>query len=237
MDNQPTQSTPPLPSSANSSKTFLIILGTIALMVISGAAGYFLGVNKQSQIYQPPTTTYTTPPTSTPTPMSDETANWKTYKSKYGYSLNYPSNWSVKTENWKEGAIQYEISSDIEAELRYTEPNQPSHGGRPYGTTIMLRVPVSNNQNTSLQEWPKVKIRINDISYTKTENLTIAGIKSIKIDYTWGTSFVFIPYKKNIYEIVNSPFTTEQSPSRNYKNLYDYDQLFRQILSTFKFTQ
>jgi len=48
MDNQPTQSTPPPPSSANSSKTFLLILGTIALMTISAVGGYYLGARKSS---------------------------------------------------------------------------------------------------------------------------------------------------------------------------------------------
>lgn len=80
MDNQPIQPTP-IPSPNHSSKTMLLILGTIALMLVSALGGYYLGANKQSQTPQLPTQPYRSlpTPTTTPTPTSDETANWKTF--------------------------------------------------------------------------------------------------------------------------------------------------------------
>lgn len=95
MDNQPIQSSPPTPSSSNPSKTFLLILGAIVLMAVSGIGGYYLGANKQPSSSQPPTRPSQSLPTltTTPTPTPDETANWKTYKNnEFSFSFQYPPN-------------------------------------------------------------------------------------------------------------------------------------------------
>lgn len=110
MDNQPIQPPPPPPSSTNYSKPFLLILGAIALMVISGVGGYFLGVKQNQTVNQypqaSPTAAYTISPTTTsaslaiPTVDPSIAANWKTYTSKvYKFEFKYPPTYVFESEN------------------------------------------------------------------------------------------------------------------------------------------
>lgn len=78
--------------------------GNIIVPLLSGAfilalaaAGYFY---LQTQKFQTPETLLPTPTSNTSFPSSkptqtDETANWKTLKSTFGYEIKYPSTWFV----------------------------------------------------------------------------------------------------------------------------------------------
>lgn len=106
MDNQPIQSPPPTPS--NSSKTFLFILGAIALIAISGIGGYFLGAKQnqtanQQSISISPTPDFTTNDLENPSPtesLPEKTLINPTIPGKYtneeiGYTVEFPKDWEL----------------------------------------------------------------------------------------------------------------------------------------------
>ncbi|HXK35472.1 MAG TPA: PsbP-related protein, partial [Candidatus Paceibacterota bacterium] len=87
-------------------KNALIVLVITAL----AGVGYFAFVKKDSQVAQQPTPTptKTVQVTKSPTPTStaNPMAGWKTYtNSEFGYSLNYPSNWSLTAGSTSTGSI------------------------------------------------------------------------------------------------------------------------------------
>lgn len=70
----------------------LILVGILVIMAIAGGAYYF-GKISNKPTPTPPLVTQTQP-----TKAVDETANWKTFvNTVYGYSISYPSDWSVVT--------------------------------------------------------------------------------------------------------------------------------------------
>lgn len=75
----------------------LIILALICLFVAATLLFNTLLLKGQKQ----PTSTPSVSPTPAPKTMSDETANWKTYTSRYGYSFRYPPDFQVKSQ-WPE---------------------------------------------------------------------------------------------------------------------------------------
>jgi len=121
MDNQPTQSTPPLPISTNPPKTFLLILGAIALMAVSAVGGYLV---YQKQILLPsdakpkmregPQTivSYSPTPTEANSTLngSDKTANWETFMDK-NFTVSYPSE-IVTVKNYSLGEFDQKIKRD-----------------------------------------------------------------------------------------------------------------------------
>src|SRR3989344_3813176 len=206
MDNQPTQSTPPPPSSANSSKTFLLIIGTITLMAISAVGGYFIGSNKQPQPSQPSQSLPTA--TSTPTPMSNETTNWKTYTdTKHGYSFKYPAIFFVSDSIDPTGDIHTTTISNYESNHFASgkiDPDDPN---------VFLMWIVNPPQDTDLTKvMGFYKLR-------KLENYSVDGVEGFKS----GNTEIIVVHNRKEYA-----FHTRQANSR-------YFSYFTQILSTFKF--
>src|SRR3989338_1360741 len=83
MENKPTQS--PIPTSHNSSETFILIVRAIALMTISGVGGYFLGV-KQNQTRNQQTTSISPDIIQPGEPVL-------CIGSKLGITIQVPDNW------------------------------------------------------------------------------------------------------------------------------------------------
>lgn len=87
----------------------LIVLLALLLLVTISAIGYFywstsikISTDKQNQKNPP---------------VINETANWKTYTSiKYGYSIKYPQEWSLKIEN-------FDYSHEERVSLDYNLPS------------------------------------------------------------------------------------------------------------------
>ncbi|MBI4130628.1 hypothetical protein HY468_04885 [Candidatus Roizmanbacteria bacterium] len=164
---------------------------------------------------------------------------WKTYTSKYGYSLQYPKEWEVKTGNWKEGSLQYGLQPDEEIALRYSEPNQPPHGGFAYGIAVNLVIPKDNPENLSPNEWAKKTLTLSlngtpvvDETTSTTKTIIVGGIEALKVTtfFNGKSNTIFIPYKNKMYLIRSSVFTTEEK-------LVNYENIINQILSTFQFTE
>ncbi|MBI4035555.1 hypothetical protein HY383_01275 [Candidatus Daviesbacteria bacterium] len=76
----------------------LVLIGILVLTAVAGGA-YYLG---KSQVTKPQPQN---PVVVSPTP--DETANWKTYTSQYGYSFKYPESWGATESVGDEGVVIY----------------------------------------------------------------------------------------------------------------------------------
>ena len=165
-------------------------------------------------------------------------SDWKTYINNF-YTIKYPPEWEVKTTTWEEGDIKYQLNADDLAKIRFSEPSQPrqpQHGGFPYGTTISFKKPQDNIKKLTARQWADKTIS-KDIN-PKIEDIDINGIKTAKVTTIFdGTNTViFIPYKDKIYAIYSNSFTTaDSSRDSSYKNIFDYEKIFNQMLSTFHF--
>lgn len=76
-----------------------ILVGVLILVSVAGGAYYF-GKSSTPKSSPAPVVTSQTPqptPDETVYTESDRSANWKTYTNiKYGYSIRYPDDWSLK---------------------------------------------------------------------------------------------------------------------------------------------
>lgn len=212
----------------------IIILVLIALAVV----GYFGYKNYWPKSQTP---VITSP---FPTVTADPTANWKTYTSKYQYTIKYPPGFTVQTGDWKEGNIQYGLQAEDEVIVNFIEPNQPPHGGFLYGTNISLKTPINNPQQLGAVEWAQNqanKLASNLSSKFSVQPITIAGIAAAKISYILEAHIteIYIPGQGKMYEIVFADFLPTQASLQDssFKLSYNYEDIYNQILSTFKFTQ
>lgn len=86
----------------NNQKGFANIILVVVIVVLVGAVGYFAFVKKSEPVAQqttpPPANTQTpTQQQPSPTPVVNETANWKIYTSDtYNFEVKYPSDWTSK---------------------------------------------------------------------------------------------------------------------------------------------
>ncbi len=214
----------------------ILIVIIIALAAIAGA--YYFGTKKGNIIPTPteaPSLVATNLPTqTTPTvkPTIDPTANWKTFTSKYGYSVKYPQNYSVKTGDWTEFGQSFGIQKNDEIVIRSIEQTKPKMAG-PYGDLISLKLPEANPQHLSSEQWANEKLQSTDYpAKIVTHEVVVNKIKSIqayRADFP-GILYVFVPQNEKIYTLVHAPSGIESEKA-------DYKQTFNQILSTFKFTQ
>lgn len=73
----------------------ILLLITLVVLATVGGGVYYLSKSQISKSASQIVISPTPQPTSTPTSISDETANWKTYGSE-DYSISYPSDWSIE---------------------------------------------------------------------------------------------------------------------------------------------
>jgi len=67
----------------------MILLGILIIIAVAGGAYYLGTLKNKPQTQNPVVTSQTVPPS--PSPISDLTANWKTYiNTAYGYQISYP---------------------------------------------------------------------------------------------------------------------------------------------------
>ncbi|MCL5970483.1 MAG: hypothetical protein M1450_03215 [Patescibacteria group bacterium] len=228
------QNPPNLPPMEKDHRPIMFLVIIPIIFIIIGAA-FFISFNKKNKGDEQPVPTEKLKLTLAPTLKLGISTEWTEYQSSSGYRLKYPSNWQVYSTSWEENGQLFNLTQEDEVVIRFREPDQPAHSGDPYGTTISLRKPVDNPNNLSVGDWLKENLPV--LSFVKTENTTVAGINSIKATTLLGGKYIYIyiPYQGKIYQLVNHSFTTKDAPSANYQNLYDYEDVFNQILTTLSF--
>ncbi len=201
---EPSEPLPVNPSIPPASHRFPIslFLALIAfILLLSTGFLAYQNMKLQKQILALKTT-----PSPTPTPILDETANWKTYTNqKYGYLVKYPPDW------------------------KYTETDDPGLGDGPlsYTTFIPTNIPPKDSQTFTI-----IIDRKNWTEYKKGA-VSIGGFKPFNFNGTNALIFDQPGYDKQIS--FNSPSQNTiiigYSGDLGEKNMKITDQ----ILSTFKF--
>lgn len=209
MDNSnqsPEPSVNKLAVQPNQSKRMLIIIAIAAALLAFGIGGYFLGMQKSSEmsqgqqsIYQPqasPTTaTFSSPtPTNTViTPSTDSTTNWNTYTSgKFNFTIKYPKRISAYNENW-----QYE---EFGNQVGFGTPSSKS-GGYIWG------VYVSEDKN--IEELMKESGSQFSDRIESKQNIVVNGKSAILLTVTtnqvkdWVSKNVYIQDRGKVYAIMN----------------------------------
>lgn len=120
----------------NKQKGFTNILLIVFVVVLAGVAGYFALKNRSvtptpipfvdeqptpsqspTLSFKPTTTIASTPLQPSPTPIR-ETTNWKTYtNTKYGFGVNIPKEWTVKTVSNE--LFFYSGSTDVTPDVHF----------------------------------------------------------------------------------------------------------------------
>jgi hypothetical protein len=226
------------------------------LLVVIGIEGFYIAANNIQTPSQPslniaPLSSTLPSPTITPnilaTPDHVLTANWRTFKSEWGYSLKYPPNMYLRETG---NALVYlsNFQGDV---FGGDEPPDPK-----YNKGIFLVNIVDSNFNDAsvsdyLDEWwtdykrdsiPPVPPRamgivmIGDIQAVKTENSVVSHIvdggKVIsyyftrEIESTFEDGYIF--KHTLLYQVDFQYGSEEENP--------ELSAVFNQILSTFKFT-
>lgn len=243
-DINPPQEAKPLTEKVNKKYLTVIIIVLAVLLLLSLAIiGNLLMQN--NKLKQGSINTQSTPtPTTFKNQKADPTADWKTYNSPYGYSLKYPNDLRMRNGDWEENGTKYGLQKEDEIVLSFQEPDQPPHGGFPYGLNISIKKPVSISSSTSFAEWVTNKTEeINNIVYgikVESTNGYVDNNPSFKMQYTFEKNITtyYISRDSKIYELTMATFTPFQSKadSEDFILSFNYAEIFNQILSTFKFT-
>lgn len=198
-------------------KMLLIGLAAGLIIIIGAGIGYFLGVNNAQQPTPEPMV-QVTQPSSTPTP--DPTANWKTYtNTAIGFSFKYPSSLKIANETSSSASL-VDISGQSNA-MQITFSNNPS---------IFKNYKLCSEYNLPPDQFPPTCISSGK-SWGQNED-----IEDFYLDGTAAKSFYItsgVDSAEHAMQTINDPiFEIKMNVAGG-----GLDDLFRQILSTFKFTQ
>ena len=204
-----------------------ILIGVLVLLLALGGA-YYLGKSSPSSPTLPqPTTTIPLSPT------ADPTSNWKTYKNtKLNYSIKYPTDFNIvkgPADNLPDSAFQDldNISFESANRGRFDVSINPKDAS---GKQIQC-----DTDAECLQKWLDVlKITPPDEVISKISIKILGknreGFENIIKNkfYTQGFDYYVFIEKGNIWNI-GLPGQAEQKKTNS-------EEIFDQILSTFKFT-
>lgn len=220
VQNQPTVTPQPIneqpvePNNPLKSKLLVVFLGLMALAAVIRVGVYFLEKQEPEQ----KTAQVVTSPTLTP----DPTANWKTYENVgYKYSVEYPSTWEILK------------SSDTGASFRPIDKKADFPNGV---IGIDVRDKTNKDEILSLEEYLRQVVG-DETSPSKT----LLSLEQVGVGYKvkWKVGAVGPYGKEEITTIAyfNLPGKLiEVYWINKEEQTKEYEQIFNQILSTFKFT-
>lgn len=222
-----TQPGEPITNPVAPHRNFLLLGALVIIAALLGSGVTYLALQSKTQQPQPTPVAQTQP---SPTPTPDPTANWQTYaNTQYGFSIKYPSSW--KPYEYKPGD-QYLFDLGIIPNINDIMTRSP-HSNPRWGLTITIFTSTFSEESLkqSRSDKPSSGDTIYFSGYT-SQPITFFGVpanKSYKI-----FSDVIPDYDTNIALnngkhgwVFGYPNTDFQG---NHENIYD------QILSTFKFT-
>ena len=230
------QNLPSVNPVANQRGNFLLIIGVIVLILVIGAGGYFL---YQKQTSKPTNSSQISPPTTSPT--LDETANWKTYtNAKYGYSFKYPPKLTSIELSPDKGEMVVSIAGKSEGssdEGYYTGLFNISSfipGDTLYDSDEIAKELLALKVGDQYQPADRLIGNLTSTypTYKRLSGMTISGVQA-KVFETKSTDGgllkkFYVSNKDTNYLIVSDFYSTQSE--------YYPQELYDQILSTFKFT-
>lgn len=151
--------------------------------------------------------------------IKDETANWKTYNSKMGFDIKYPSDWVViVTSPQDESFIAFDKSTQID--------------GKEVCVDMGCKLPgvIIAKGTTSISEYISGLDRY-DRKVIEREDVNIASKRYVRL-LTYS-----VPNQNNEYEFLYQKNESLFSFSSIYGNDKEYVRILEKMLSTFKFTK
>lgn len=198
----------------------LALVGVAFITVIAGGIFYLGRVTTPKPQIQNPTVTSTTQPTSSP--ITASTSNLQVYKNTtYNYSLEVPTDWSIDKQNAAQNndGLVFMYSGDF----KVVGDTQVPHLSK--GSQLEI---VASKGYKSYEDL--IGKESSDPTYTNKQETTVAGEKAT----LWTSNNAYnIPGQKG-YKYAF--FRSGTGYSISITSATSDDSLFRQILSTFKFT-
>lgn len=162
-----------------------------------------------------------------PTPTPDSTTNWKKYVNyKYGFKLNYPSNWMEEEIN-REGLL-FSIGF---------KPNPKSNMPTPINYVPVITISINQSSLNLDALIRKGSCHTNDscIPYSEVVDLTIDNLSAKRVSPP-----DVLPSDRIFLKKGNLLYVFTVTLDKSYLNDYDLTvekkrEIFNQILSTFKF--
>ena len=230
-----TQTSPSALSNSDLKSKLPLVSAVLLLLVLIGAAGFFLGKSLGQPKTSPPSISQVsptpTPENPIPTPTPDPTANWKTYiNSLNRYSLKYPSDQQVKFDTLDPYIGICGLGKSDISILLYPPDKNVSVIDPEFSGNLALTIKTINNSGKySIQEWVNKNCQGTWLVINANQEKIIIKEASEAIKYTGAefknTSLVVISKDDKLFFI----YAYSGNPN------YQISQTLDLILSTFKF--
>lgn len=211
MDNQ--EFNPP-PAQVSSKPKIVYVLIVVLVLFFGGIGGYLLGT-KKSETKIPDKNTFpiaTLEPVVTPSPK-----DWKTYENnKYGYSLQYPSDWVIKESCFADPKTDATCLSSNDFEF------DPADFGTAKGGQIRI-----DGKDNNINITPDSFCTTTPTTPEKCEYYSSNGLSVVKR--------LSAPYAMMVGLIKDNKISLVFHVKFNQTSQYETIKTFDKILSTFKF--
>ncbi len=239
------------PKSTNWPKLFLAAVLGFGLLAGAAYAGYWYGAQEtsklqlktQNQVTPTPTPTPTPVPVpapeSTPAPVTDPTAGWKTYTNgTNGYAVKIPQDWIVDDHKG--------VFVSVPGEVTFTPPSEvgaEGEAGDVFRTKVAILVMTTEkirytlNTQQQFDEWLTKSVssgegarlfKIGDIRVGGLDAVTFVS-RSLAGDSAGAYYGVVTWFRKNGANYYLELYSTSENKASQFASIYN------QILSTFKF--
>jgi len=162
--------------------------------------------------------------------VKDETLNWKTYRNEeYGFEIKYPTNWSVKKEGLGSVVSEF-VTKQIEplAQIKFVSSEDPAK-------TVSIII-SNNSKGYSLEAWIRIYQETSPVGPSflgQVDEFTIDENKGIK-----GWFGCCMTYKQTVFLTKGNKTYQIEGGIRDLKTgTYNYEEVFNQMLSTFRFLE